>query len=115
MDGIYTRQSSGYQQVITSDASSKHQGGNCNFLVRFSALAGRVGAYIPPLNIVTLEYMSKDLEARPEGVNPILVGDLNAILANLALVREGEIAGTLAARGLEDIMLSHFRPPRCPY
>eukprot|EP00978_Attheya_sp_CCMP212_P017572 scaffold47065_cov60-Attheya_sp.AAC.1 len=48
------------------------------------------------------------------GVDPILVGDLNANLANPSSVREGEITDTLApAHGLED-MFGHFRPCR-PY
>jgi hypothetical protein len=70
-----------------------------------------VGAYIPPHDTSTLEYVSKALEARLEtGVDPILVGDRNADLANPASVREGEIADTpLAAHGLED-MFGHFRP-----
>jgi hypothetical protein len=60
-----------------------------------------------------LEYVSKALEARPEGVDPILIGDLNANLADPESARAGEIADTLAAHGLED-MFGHFRPRR-PY
>jgi hypothetical protein len=72
-----------------------------------------VGAYIPPDDTATLEYVSKALTDRPEGVDPILIGDLNANLADPGSEREHEIAATVAACGLED-MASHFRPRR-PY
>jgi hypothetical protein len=73
-----------------------------------------VGAYsIPPHNTATLECVSKALEARPEGVDHILIGNLNANLADPELTRAVKIADTLAAHGSED-MFGHFRQRR-PY
>eukprot|EP00978_Attheya_sp_CCMP212_P011677 scaffold28947_cov48-Attheya_sp.AAC.3 len=111
---VYARQSSGYQ-VIASEAPSKHQGGIAVFwrdsphwqieayqafgpnVVSFQLTTGRrerwyvVGAYIPPHDTAALEYVSKALEARPEGVDPILIGDLNANLADPVSARAGKI------------------------
>jgi exonuclease III len=132
-DGIYTRQSSGYQ-VIASNAPSKHQGGIALFwrdsphwqveaykaygpnVLSFQLVTGLrrwyvVGAYVPPSDTSTIEYVSKALDDRPEGVDPILIGDLNANLADPDSDREHEIAAAAADHGLED-MFSHFRQSR---
>jgi hypothetical protein len=132
--GIYTRRSAGYQ-VLATDAPSAHQGGIAVFwrdspqwqveayrtygpnVVSFQLTSGKckwyvVGAYIPPADTVTLEHVSKALDDRPEGVDPILLGDLNANLADPVQPREHEIAAVLASQGLED-MMGHFAATRC--
>jgi hypothetical protein len=67
-----------------------------------------VGAYVPPSDTSTIEYVSKALDDQPEGVDPILIGGLNANLADPRLDRDHEIVAAAANHGLED-MFSHFR------
>jgi hypothetical protein len=131
--GIYTRKSSGYE-VLAMDAPSVHQGGIAVFwrnsphwqveayrtygpnVASFQLTSGKrrwyvVGEYILPADTVTLEQVSKALDERLEGVEPILLGDLNANLAEPVQSREHEIAAAMASHGLED-MLGHFAPRR---
>eukprot|EP00978_Attheya_sp_CCMP212_P036150 scaffold161999_cov90-Attheya_sp.AAC.1 len=88
----------------------------CPNVLSFQLVSGQkrwyvVGAYVPPADTSTIEYVSKALDDRPEGVDPILIGDLNANLADPGSEREHEIAAAAADHGLED-MFSHFRPSR---
>ena len=101
--------------MIATDAPSKHQGGIALFwrdspywqveayqaydpnVLSFQLVTGQkrwyvVGAYVPPSDTSTIEYVSKALDDQPEGVDPILIGDLNANLADPGSDREHEIA-----------------------
>ena len=131
--GIYTRYSSGYNVVATS-ARVHNQGGVALFyknspdwqvesvrqhgpnvisfqLVAASQRWGVVGAYVPPSDLDTVEYITQAFEAMPRAISPILLGDLNVDLANPRDGRGQEIAAELASLGLEDLLL-HFRQRR---
>jgi hypothetical protein len=132
-DGIYTRCSSGYSVVATS-ARVHNQGGVALFyknspdwqiesvryhgpnvisfqLVAASRRWGVVGAYIPPADLKTVEYITQAFEALPRAIPPILLGDLNVDLDNPRDDRGQAIATEVAGLGLEDLLL-HFRQRR---
>jgi exonuclease III len=134
-DGIYTRYSSGYNVVATS-ARVHNQGGVALFyknspdwqvesvrqhgpnvisfqLVAASQRWGVVGAYVPPSDLNTVEYITQAFEALPRALPPILLGDLNVDLDD-PRDRDGrgqEIAMEMASLGLEDL-LRQFRQRR---
>lgn len=132
-DGIYTRFSSGYNVVATS-ARVHNQGGVALFyknspdwqvesvryhgpnvisfqLVAASRRWGVVGAYIPPSDLDTVEFITQAFEALPRALPPILLGDLNVDLDNPRDERGQAIATEMAGLGLEDLLL-HFRQRR---
>jgi Reverse transcriptase (RNA-dependent DNA polymerase) len=132
-DGIYTRYSSGYNVVATSARvhnqggvalfykdspdwqveSVKHHGPNViSFqLVAASQRWGVVGAYVPPSDSDTVEYITRAFEDMPRAISPILLGDLNVDLASPRDGRGQAIAAEMASLGLEDLLL-HFRQRR---
>lgn len=103
-DGIYTRCSSGYN-VVATNARVHNQGGVALFyknspdwqvesvrhhgpnvisfqLVAASRRWGVIGAYVPPSDLDTVEYINQAFEALPRAIPPILLGDLNVDLDN---------------------------------
>ena len=62
-----------------------------------------VGAYVPPSDLDTVEYITQAFGAMPRAISPILLGDLNVDLANPRDGRGQEIAAELASLGLEDL------------
>ena len=132
-NGIHTRYSSGYQ-VFATEARSHCQGGVALFyrhspfwqvesvrrygpnvisfqLVMGSRCFGAVGAYIPPTDLSTLEFVKQALDGLPRGIPPLLLGDLNADLADPRDERARAVATEMAMLGLDD-MLQHFRQRR---
>ena len=133
-DDVYTRSAYGYTVVATS-AVSHVQGGVAFFyrdaecfvvesvvkhgpnvisceLVSGSIRQPIVGAYIPPTDSTTLEYIGQALNRFRDNYNrPILMGDLNVDLTTPRGERATQIAALLSDAGLED-MLPHFRQRR---
>ena len=129
-DGIYTRCSSGYN-VVATNARAHFQGGVALFyknspdwqvesvrhhgpnvisfqLVAASRRWGVIGAYVPPSDLDTVEYIIQAFEALPRAIPPILLGDLNVDLDNPRDERGQAITTEMAVLGLEDLLL-HFR------
>ena len=67
-----------------------------------------VGVYIPPDNNTVLERVVQAFQDMPEGVQPLLLGDLNMDLCNLWDTPGHEIVAELATLGLDDLLL-HYR------
>lgn len=132
-DGIYTRFSSGYH-VCATTARSHSQGGIALFyrdspywqvesvkrygpnVMSFQLVTGgiriaAVGAYIPPADLSTLEFVNRALDDLPQGQQPLLLGDLNVDLDDPRDERAQSIAADLASYGFED-MSAHFRQRR---
>lgn len=129
-DGIHTRMSNGYQ-VVATKALSHRQGGVAlcfrqseywqveafqrhgpnvvsAVLVTGSRRQPLVGAYIPPEDTSTIEYVDQALKRFETGPNPILLGDLNVSLSDPPSGdRSIQIVTMLANHGLID-MLPHF-------
>ena len=129
-DGIHTRYSFGYR-VVATEARSGSQGGvalfyrdsrlwsiesevkhgpnviSCWLVTGFRRIP-LVGAYVPPADLETLDFINQALDRFPNGAKPILLGDLNAELAHPRDARESEVATVAANHGLE-CMLSHYR------
>ena len=70
-----------------------------------------VGAYVPPNNLPTINWIRQELECRTKGMRKLLVGDLNACLENPRDQREEQLATALAGYGLTD-QAQHFLPRR---
>jgi len=136
-DGVYTRNSSGYQ-VTATDAPSAHQGGVALFyrdseywqvesvvkhgpnVISFELVSGwrrtpMIGGYIPPNDMTTLPHISAALSRFSEHRDAkrlVLLGDLNVDLSYPdGDVRGTEIADLLSAQGFEDLLL-HFKSTR---
>ena len=132
-DGIYTRYSSGYNVYATS-ARNHSQGGIALFyrdspywqvesikrygpnVLSFQLVTGglrvaAVGAYVPPDDLSTLEFINRALDDLPQGQKPLLLGDLNMDLEDPRDDRAYSIAADMASFGFED-MLAHFRQRR---
>jgi len=129
-DGIYTRFSSGYHVTATS-AESHRQGGialayrdsdywqvesiqrhgpnvmSC-ILVTGNRCHPLVGAYIPPADVSTIEFVERALNRFSQGPAPILLGDLNVNLREPTGARETQIAAMVASYSLQD-MIPHFK------
>ena len=133
--GIHTRFCCGYR-VFATQAASPHQGGialvyqtsshwqiesemrhgpnvlSCWLVTGANTRIPIVGAYVPPNDFNTVDqYISQAFERFPAGAKPLLLGDLNADLADPRSPRDAEMAATMAAYGLED-MLQHFQQRR---
>jgi endonuclease/exonuclease/phosphatase family metal-dependent hydrolase len=64
--------------------------------------------YLPPSSLADLPALQEALQRfRVSKTTPIVLGDFNVDLSNLSTPRAIEVAATLAAFGLED-MLPHF-------
>jgi endonuclease/exonuclease/phosphatase family metal-dependent hydrolase len=126
-DGIHMRQSSGYHVYATS-ARSHSQGGValffhdsaqwqvesiCRFgpnVISCQLVTGLrqipvVGAYIPPADESTLEFIRQAVGDLPQWCSPLLLGDLNVNLADLQDDRAWAVAADLATYGFEDLLL----------
>ena len=85
-------------------------------MVSFIITSGRkrwyvVGAYMPTNDLPTAHWITQALECGTEGVGKLLVGDLNACLANERDEREEQLATVLAGHFLTD-QGRHFLPRR---
>ena len=134
MDGIYTRNSLGYQATATN-APSTHQGGIALFyceseywqvklvmkhgpnVTSFELVSGWqrtpiIGGYIPPNDTTTLPHINAALSHFNEHCDAkhlVLLGVLNVDLSSLDRDERGtEIADVLSAHGFEDFLL-HFK------
>ena len=130
---IYTRFSSGYH-VMATEAPSAQQGGVALFwrdspthqvegqrtwgpnVVSFELVTGGlryyvVGAYCPPSDpeASTTEDISAAFGAAKPGRQRILIGDVNAVVAEPRDARDDIVADCVAAMGLGDLG-PHFRP-----
>ena len=81
-------------------------------MVSFIIKSGRkrwygVRAYVPPNNLPKTNWISQALEYGPKGMRMLLVGDLNACLANPRDQREEKPVTVLAGYGLTD-QAQHF-------
>ena len=63
-----------------------------------------VGAYIPPADVSTLEFIELALNRFSTGPAPILLGDLNVNLRAPQGARENQIAALVASYGLFDLL-----------
>ena len=72
---------------------------------------GAVGAYIPPTDLSTLEFVKQSWDGLPRGIPPLLLGDLNADLGDPRDEWARAVATKMAMLGLDD-MLQHFRQRR---
>ena len=85
--------------------------------IKFQLVMGKrlwngMGCYIAPINASTVEDVAVDIRYQPYGSELLLVGYLNANLADpKGMPRAEAIADTLAAVGLMD-MGFHFLPRR---
>ena len=70
-----------------------------------------VGAYIPPADVSTLEFIELALNRFSTGPAPILLGDLNVNLRAPQGARENQIAALVASYGLFDL-LPNFKQRR---
>ena len=132
-EGIHTRYSSEYHVLATS-APSPHQGGIAMFykdsprwhvesvryhgpnvmscmLVTASRRFGVVGAYLPPADTDTLDYLTAALDCFPRDCIPVVLGDLNVDLDDLRTARDHAIATELMAHSLLNL-LHHYRQRR---
>ena len=132
-DGIHTRFSAGYH-VEATEAMSRNQGGIAMFyrdspffqvesvvkhgpnVISLELVTGRrrfpiVGAYVPPSDTTTLEFIQKAFDRFQERKDVVLMGDLNVDLCRPDGARDEEIANLIATQGLLD-MLQHFRQRR---
>lgn len=136
-DGIYTRNSSGYQ-VVATDAPSKHQGGIALFyreseywqveslvkhgpnVISFELVSGRrrtpmIGGYIPPDDLTTLPHISAALtrfSGHRDAKRLVFLGDLNVDLSSPSRdARSTSIVDCMSAQGFEDLLL-HFKSNR---
>ena len=114
MYGIYTRGSAGYS-VVATDASSRHRGGVAVFpwpalhfavesvqkfgpnvigfqLVTVARRWYIVGCYLAPDDTSTIERVIATLKERPKGAKLLVVGDLNANVAEPEGDRRGRIS-----------------------
>jgi endonuclease/exonuclease/phosphatase family metal-dependent hydrolase len=82
-------------------------------LVTGSRRIPAVGAYVPPADLSTMEFVNRAMEALPQGLRPLLLGDLNVDLDDLRNDRARSMAADLASYGFEDL-LPHFRQ-RCGF
>jgi exonuclease III len=132
-DGIHTRQSSGYH-VYSTSARSHSKGGVvlffrnsvqwqvesirhfCPNVISCQLVTGQwwipvVGAYIPPADESTLEFIRHAMGDQPQRCSPLLLGDLNVNLVDLRDNRARAVAADLATYGFEDLLLQ-FRQHR---
>ena len=134
-DGIHTRSFEGYT-VVATKALSPHQGGVAIFfresnywqvesvkkygpnVISCHLVTGRrripvVGAYIPPSDedLITITYINKAMDDVPNGLNPLLMGDLNANLADPRDDFAAQVAAAVVSYGLDDLLL-HFKQRR---
>ena len=137
MDRIYTSGSAGYSVLVTG-TRSRHHDGVAVFhwpalhyaveavqqfgpnVIGFQMVTGArrwyiVGCYLAPDDTLTIERVVKALKELPKVAELLVVGDMNANLAEPeGDRREEDIAATMATEGLED-MLAHFLPRRRPW
>ena len=59
-----------------------------------------VGAYVPPNNLPTINWIRQLLEYGPKGTRKLLVGDLNVYLKNMRDQQEEQLSAVLAKYGL---------------
>jgi hypothetical protein len=64
-----------------------------------------VGAYIPPMDVSTLEYIGEALLSKPQRAELLLLGDLNANFQAPKDERDSDITPEMANFGLEDLVL----------
>ena len=128
-DGIYTRRNRGYT-VHATNAMSNQQGGvalvfrassywqvesirefgpnviSCR-LVTGRRTIGLIGAYVPPNDLDTMQYVHQAVDFL-EGNSVVLLGDLNVELEVPRGDQALSIAADVAGFGLEDLR-SHFK------
>lgn len=127
--GACARNSLGCNVVATA-APSQHSGGVAAFcresdqwqleahqefspnVISFQLVTGRkrwhaVGAHVPPDSLSETNHIVEAFSKCPDGVDPVLAGNLNANVEFPECERDEEIAAAAAAEGLEDVSL-HF-------
>ena len=70
-----------------------------------------MGAYIPPADESTLEFIRQAMDSLPQWCKLLLLGDLNVNLVDLREDRARAVAADLATYGFEDLLLQ-FRQRR---
>ena len=83
-------------------------------VVSFIITSGRkrwygVGAYVTTNNLLTIEWIRKELDCGPKGMGNLLVGDLNACLESPRDQQEEKLATVLVGDVLTD-QAQHFSP-----
>ena len=67
-----------------------------------------IGAYIPPNDLTTLDFIDEAMERYKDSEDIILLGDLNADLSNPRDGRSAQVSDQMATYGFDD-MLRHFK------